>query len=332
MKHLAPRSLGRRNLLQVALATCALATPLALFAQQAYPSRPIKMIVPAAPGGGTDVMARTLAKVMGEQNNIAVIVDNKAGASGSIGVQAVIQAPPDGYTIMMTLADATTIYPLLKKTPPYRADKDLTPIAQVAYTNVVYAVSANSPYKTVKELVEASKAKDMSYGSNGFGTTAHLWVELFKVRTEAKMVHIPYKGAAPSLQGLISGEHEFLVASPASLKAQLDGGRVRPLATTSAQRLPSMPNVPTMIESGYPDFVVGAWFGVFGPANLPAPIADKLHGMIIKAMDTPEYQKHADAFMFDTRPTSRADFTKLISQDTAVWRSAIQAAQIKPED
>lgn len=327
-----PSTFGlRRRAARLLLVAAATGLP-ALAQAQAYPSNLIRMIVPAAPGGATDVMARALSKVMGEQNNVSVIVENRAGASGSIGVQATINAPADGYTIMLTLSDATTIYPLLKKTPPYRADRDLTAIAQVAYTNVMFAVNANSPYKTVKDVVEASKRKEMAYGSNGVGTTAHLWIELFKAKTGATMLHVPYKGAAPSLQGLLGGEHEFLVASPASLKGQLDAGRVRPVATTSARRLPAFPNVPTMVESGFPDFVVGAWFGVFGPANLPAPIADKLHEMVVKAMKSPEYQKHADNFMFDTPPVSRAEFAKLVAEDATLWKAAIEAAQIKPED
>ena len=317
----------RRRLAVVAIAAVAAVPALA---QETFPARPIKMIVPAAPGGGTDVMARTLAKVMHEQNNVPVVVENRAGASGSIGVQAVVNAPPDGYTIMVTLADATTIYPLLKKIPPYKVEKDLTALAQVAYTNVVFAVNVNSPYKTVKDIVDASRSKKVNYGSNGFGTTSHLWIELFKAKTGANMLHVPYKGAAPSLQALVAGEHDFLVASPASLKGQLDAGRVRPLAVTSAKRLPSFPNVPTMVESGYPDFVVGAWFGAFGPPNLPAPIADKLHDMIVKAMKSDEYQLHANKFMFDTQPIARAQFTKLVSDDAALWRAAIEAAKIEP--
>lgn len=324
-------SLVRHALGLFALAAAVLVTPLAAHAQ-AYPSRPIRLIVPAAPGGATDVMGRTLAKVMGEQNNVPVVVDNRAGASGSIGVLAAIQAPPDGYTIVFTLADATTIYPLLKKRPPYQVDKDLTAIGQVAYTNVLFAVKADSPYKTVKDIVDASKQKKMAYGSNGFGTTAHLWVELFKQKTGADMLHVPYKGAAPSLQALAAGEHEFLVASPASLKAMLDAGLVRPLVATSAKRLPNFPNVPTMVESGYPDFVVGAWFGIFSPPATPPAIADKLHEMVANAVKSPEFQKFAASLQFDTPPLSRAEFAKLISADFALWKSTIEAAGIQPED
>ncbi len=323
---------GRRFALAFLGLMAAAVTVPAMSQTEVFPSRPIKFIVPNPPGGSTDVMSRALAKVMAEQNNVPVVVENRAGASGSIGVQAVVNAAPDGYTMMLTLADATTIYPLLKKTPPYRVDKDLTALAQVAHTHVLFAVNVNSPYRTAKDVVDASHSKNVNYGSNGFGTTSHLWIELFKAKTGANMLHVPYKGAAPSLQALVAGEHDFLVASPASLKTMLDAGRVRPIAATSATRLPGFPNVPTMAESGYPDFVVGAWFGTFGPANLPAPIADKLHSMIINAMKSEEYQKHAERFMFDTRPISRAQFAKLVNDDAALWRAAIEAAKIDPVD
>lgn len=324
--------LPMRRRLALGLAFAAsLALP-ALSHAQDFPSRPIKMIVPAAPGGATDVMARTLAKVMGEQNNVPVIVDNRAGASGSIGVQATISAPPDGYTIMLTLADATTIYPLTKKVQPYRADKDLTAIAQVAWTNVLFSVPASSPYKTIKELIDASKTTKMAYSSNGHGSTSHLWMELFKVKTGAQLLHVPYKGAAPALQGMVAGETNLVISSPASAKVMLDGGRIRPLVVTSAQRLPAFPNVPTFVETGYPDLVLGAWFGMFGPPGMSPAVADKLHSMIVSAMKSPEYLKHASSFMFDVQPVSRAQFTKLVADDAALWRQAIEAAQIKPED
>ena len=319
----------RRRTLGLMLAAGALALPLGAYAQ-AFPSRPIKMIVPASPGGGTDVIARTLAKVMGEQNNVPVVVENRAGASGSIGVQATINSAPDGYTIMLTLADATTIYPLTKKVPPYNADKDLTPLAQVAWTNILFSTPASAPYKTINELIDASKTSQMAYSSNGHGTNTHLWMERFKKSTGAQLLHVPYKGAAPALQGMVAGETNLAISSPASAKVMLDGGLLRPLAIASPERSPLFPDVPTLVESGYPDLVLGAWFGVFGPAGMDAAVADKLHEMIIAAVKSPEYQKHAQSFMFDLPITSRADFTKLVADDTPLWKQAMEAAGIEP--
>lgn len=328
-----PKASGacRRLALQLALAALVGGLPAAAQAQ-AYPARPIKLIIPASPGGSTDVMGRLLAKVMSEQNAVPVVVENKAGASGSIGVQTTVTAPPDGYTIMFTLPDATTIYPLLKKNPPYRVDRDLTSIAQVAKTHVVFAVTASSPIKTVHEFVAQTKQRKMSYGSNGFGTTSHLWIELFKQKTGADLLHVPYKGAGPAMLGLIGGETDFIVASPASLKAHLEAGRIRPLVATSPRRLDALPNVATMVESGYPDFVVSAWFGVFGPPNMNAVLADKLHEMVTAAVNSAEFRKQAAAVQFEIQPLSRDDFTKMIAADAGVWRTAIDAAGIKPED
>ncbi|NYT22744.1 tripartite tricarboxylate transporter substrate binding protein [Alcaligenaceae bacterium] len=321
----------RRRALGLALATGALALPLGAHAQ-AYPSHAIKIIVPASPGGSTDVMARTLAKVMGEQNKVTVFVENRAGASGSIGVQATINSAPDGYTFMLAVNDAITIYPLTKKVPPYNANKDLTPLAQVAWTNILFSVAASSPYKNIKDFVEASKTKQMAYSSNGYGTTTHLWVELFKKSTGAQLLHVPYKGAAPALQGMVAGETNLAVSSPASAKALLDGGLLRPLAIASAERSPLFPDVPTLVESGYPDLVLGAWFGTFGPPGMDPAIADKLHDMIIAAMQSPEYQKHAQSFIFDLPILSRQAFAKVVADDTPLWLSAIAAAGIEPSE
>ena len=321
----------RRRTLGLALAAGTLAIPLGAHAQE-FPSRPIKMIVPASPGGSTDVMARTLAKVMGEQNNANIVVENRAGASGSIGVQATINAPPDGYTIMLTLADATTIYPLTKKVRPYQAHKDLTPLAQVAWTDILFSVPAKSPYQTIGDLIAASKTGKLAYSSNGHGTTTHLWIELFKQSTGAQLLHVPYKGAAPALQGMVAGETHLAVSSPASAKVMLDGGLLRPLVIASRERSPAFPDVPTFVESGYPDLLMGAWFGVFGPAGMDPAIADKLHSMIIAAIQSPEYQKHAKSFMFELPIISREAFAKLVADDTPIWLKAIEAAKIEPVD
>jgi tripartite-type tricarboxylate transporter receptor subunit TctC len=317
--------------IQLAMPVAAILLPAAAQAQ-AFPSRPIKLIVPAAPGGSTDVMARILGKVMAEQNGVPVVVENRAGAAGSIGVQAAIAAPPDGYTLTLSAADATLIYPMMKKAPPYRADKALTPIAQVAFTSSLFAVPSASPYHTLKEVVDASKARKLAYSSNGHGSSNHLWMELFKSRSGAELLHVPYKGAAPALQAMIAGDTDIVITSPASSRAALDGGRIRPLAVTSAQRLPAFPNVPTLAESGYPGLVLGAWFGVFGPANMDPAVVDKLHAMIVAATKAPEFQKQADTFQFDTQPVSRAAFVKVVADDAVLVKTAIGAAQIKLED
>lgn len=299
---------------------------------ESFPTRPIKIVVPANPGGGTDVMGRVLSKVMTEQGSVPVVVENKGGASGAIGVQSVVSAPADGYTLLFTLADAPSIFPLLKKNPPYRVEKDLTPLAHVANTYVAFAVASNSPHKTVEELVRQSKQSKMSYGSNGFGTTAHLWLEMFKHATGADLLHVPYKSAAPAMQGLIGGEVDLIVASPASLAAHMEAGRIRPLAVSSPQRLEIMPNVPTMKEIGYPDFSAVAWFGVLGPANMDPAVADKVHAMVTEAVKSPEFKKLAARLQLESPPLSREEFKELVWEDSAGWKRTIDAARIEPID
>ncbi|MGE4240954.1 Bug family tripartite tricarboxylate transporter substrate binding protein [Ramlibacter sp.] len=321
----------RRAALRFAAALAATSVLAGAAFAQAYPSRPIKLIVPAPPGGSTDVMSRALGRALSEQNNVPVVVENRAGAAGAIGIQAAIASPPDGYTITLSAADATLIYPMLKKQPPYNIGQ-LTPIAQVAYTSFLFVVPANSPYATLKEVIDTSKTKQLAYSSNGFGSGNHLWMEAFKSITGANLLHVPYKGAAPAVQGLIAGETQFMITSPASGRLMLDAGRMKPLATSNPTRLPGFPTVPTLGESGYPGRVMGAWFGIFGPANLPPAITSKLHDMVLAAMKSPEFQKQADTFMFDTRPVSRAAFEKVIADDAALLKSAIEAAKIPLED
>ncbi len=326
------RTINRMGTLLLATAAAAALLPTAAVAQD-YPSRAIKIIVPAPPGGSTDVMTRVLAKVMGEQNNVPVVVENRAGAAGSIGVQSVIAAPPDGYTLVMSAADATTIFPMMKKVPPYRVDQNLTALAQIAYTDFLFAVPANSPYTTLRDLLEASKTKKMAYSSNGHGSGNHLWMELFLAKTGYnKVLHVPYKGAAPAVQGLLAGETDLMITSPASGRAMFEAGRMKPLVTSSPTRLASYPNVPTFAQAGFPALVMGAWFGVFGPAGMSPALADKLHTMLVNATTSAEYQKQAGVFSFNTQPVSRAAFAKLVLDDAVLLKAAIDAAQIPLED
>jgi len=322
----------RAVLLQLAGAAAAALLPPAVRARTDYPSRLVKLIVPAPPGGSTDVMARAIARAMEGQHNIPVVVENRPGAAGAIGIQAAIIAPPDGYTITLSAADATLIYPMLRKIPPYHHDRDLTPIAQVAYTNFLFVVPGDSPCHSIQEVVEASKRRHMAYSSNGYGSGNHLWMEAFKAHAGATLLHVPYNGAAPAMQALMAGEVDFMITSPASAHTALASGRMRPLAVSSERRLPGFPNVPTLIESGYPGVVMGAWFGVFGPANMPPSIVEKLHTMVTDATQSPEYQKQAEAFMFDTQPVSRTAFAKVISDDTALLKAAIESADLRQEN
>lgn len=298
---------------------------------QAYPNKTIRIIIPAAASGPTDTMGRVLAKVMSEQHGIPVIVENKAGAAGSIGVHHVVQSPPDGYTVVIAAIDAITVYPLVKKNAPYRVARDLTPLTMVASTPFVFAVPAQLPAKNMTEFVNLAKTQKLAYASPGTGASAHVVLEMLKFRSNMDLLHVPYPGAAPSLLSLIAGDTQITATSPVTLKGHIDSGKLRALAVTTAKRNPMLPNVPTMIESGFPDFAVTAWFGAFAPAGVPDAVADKLNDMLASAMRSPEYVSKIGGLGLDVEPMKRKDFAQMLSVESDRWRQIIEAAKISAD-
>lgn len=306
-------------------AACALVAPLAQ--AQAYPSRPIHIIVPAAAGGPTDAIGRILGKVMSEQYNVPVIIDNKAGAAGSIGVHATVTAPPDGYTLLVSTPDAVTVYPQVKKNAPYRTT-DLTPITLVASTPYVFAVSAQSPARTMPEFVALAKTQKLAMSTPGAGASGHIVMELLKQRAGIDLLHVPYKGAGPALQAIIAGETAITATSPVTLKGHIDSGKLRALAVSKSVRNPVLPNVPTMIESGFPNFDVSAWFGVFAPPGTPGPVSDKLNEMVLAAMKSPDYVSRTAALGLDIEPISRGKYGEMLAAEAERWKQLIESAKI----
>ena len=297
---------------------------------QAFPSQPIRLVVPASPGGSTDILARTLARIMQEQTGAAVVVDNKAGAGGAIGVQAVTQAAPTGYTLLMTVPDAVTVLPHLRKDIPYNVERDLVPIGIVAEGSWLFAVNPKVPAQNVKELLQLAGTKpgNLRYSSAGVGTSGHLIVEMLGLQNKVQMLHVPYKGAGPATTAVISGEVDFIAASPITLKGFLDSGQVRGLAITGGNRARARPNIPTMTESGFPDFVAAAWFGIFAPANLPAGRAERLEEIITAAVHHPDLQNQIAKSGLDARFMSRSEFAKYVAADSARWKQVIERAKI----
>ena len=322
-----------RRLFTVAMASLLLAAS-AVQAQQAFPSQPIRLIVPAAPGGSTDILARSLARIMQEQSGVAVIVDNKAGAGGAIGVQAAVQAAPNGYTLLVTVPDGVTVLPNLRKDIPYNAERDLVPIGLIAETSWLFAVNAKLPYKNMKELVQAAAAKPGSirFASPGTGTSAHLITELLGIRNNLQMLHVPYKGAGPATTAVIAGEVDLIATSPISLKNFLDSGQLRGLAITGGTRAAALPAIPTMVEAGFPDFVASAWFGVFAPAGMPAGRAEKLDEMVSAAVHHPDLQKQIAEMGLDSRFMSRTDFARYVTADSARWKQVIEKSRVVVTD
>ena len=309
----------------------ALATAPALAQAPAFPNKPIHLIIPAAAGGPTDSIGRLLGKTMTELYGMPVVVENRAGAAGSIGVNAVVLAPADGYTLLVSTPDAVTVYPQAKRNAPYKTT-DLTPLTLVASTPYVFAVNAQSPAKTMKEFVALSKTQKLAMATAGAGSSGHIVLEMLKQRAGIELLHVPYRGSGPALQSIIAGETQITATSPVTLKGHIDSGRLRALAVSKSARNPVMPNVPTMIESGFPNFDVAAWFGVFGPPSLPPAIAEKLNEMVLSAMKSPDYVSRMGALGLDIEPLSRGKFGDMLALETERWRQLIESAKITMDE
>ena len=258
-------------------------------AQAAYPTQPIKVIVPFPPGGGTDVVSRLLVDKMRESTGWTFVVDNKAGAGGNIGLDAVAKSKPDGYTIGMGQTANLAINPTLYAKMPYDATKDLVPIALVAGQPVVLVVSAPSRFKTLADLVAAAKEKPgtLTMASAGNGTVGHLTGEVFAKQSGIKVVHVPYKGAGPAATDLLGGQVDFYFATPQTVVPFVKAGKLRVLAVSSSKRLPVLPDVPTVAESGLKGFDTSDWKLLVAPAGTPADVVKRLNAEVAKAMSKP---------------------------------------------
>jgi tripartite-type tricarboxylate transporter receptor subunit TctC len=316
----------RRMLAAVALA----ATAAAAIAQD-YPTKPIKLIVPFPPGGGTDIMSRVVAQKLGEINHWTVIVDNRAGAGGNIGVDAAAHAAADGYTLVMGQTSNLAINPTLFKSLPYDPLKDLVPIALVGEGPIALAVSAKSPYKTLADLVAAAKAKPgaITMASPGNGTVAHLSGVRLMQATGAKFEHIPYKGASSAIPDLMGGNVDFYLASVPSVQAHVASGQLRALAVTSEKRSPVFPNTPTVGESGYKGFNAVTWFGILAPKGTPKAIVDKLNAAIDKTLADPGVRKSIQQEGGEVLGGTPEQFANLIKSEIAAWSTVVKESGAK---
>jgi tripartite-type tricarboxylate transporter receptor subunit TctC len=311
----------------------ALAVPEAQAQATAYPNKPIRMIVAFAPGGSTDVLARLVGQKLSESLGTPVIVDNRAGANGTIGSDVVAKSAPDGYTIMMgevgSLAMAPGLYPKL----PYDPGRDFTAISLVARTPLLATVRADSPMKSLADLIAAARTKPggLNYPSSGAGGPNHLAGELFDMQAKVKTTHVPYKGGGPAVLSIASGETDFGLMSAVTINALLQGGKVKTLAVASDQRLPSMPSVPTMAEAGLPGFEAETWFMLVAPAGTPRPIADRLSSEIAKILPnaaTKERLSQMGAIPVGNSPDAATAFLKA---EIAKWTKVSKTAGITLE-
>ncbi|HPU50248.1 MAG TPA: tripartite tricarboxylate transporter substrate binding protein [Burkholderiaceae bacterium] len=310
----------------VGLATLTLAPP----AAAAWPEKPIRIIVPAAPGGTTDISARILAEKMGPLLGTNIVVENKAGGGGIIGSEALVRSPPDGYTLIMGNIGPNAILYSLSKKLPFKPE-DFVPITQVISNPNVLVVNADSPYKTVAELVAAIKkdpAGNFTFGSSGPGQSPHMTAEMFLQRAGIKLPHVPYKGAGPAVTALLGKEFTFMTDNLPSSIPHIRSGRFRALAVTSATRAPELPDVPTMAQAGVPNMVVTAWFGLFAPAGTPQPVIDRLHQAASTVLATAEIQKRFADMGGQAGGNSPAEFGAFVRQQRLDWKQIVDAAKL----
>ena len=314
-----------------AVSLLALASPLPTLAQT-YPAKPIRMIVPFAPGGNTDIIARVFAPKMGEALGQQIIIDNRGGAGSTIGTDAAARAAPDGYTLV-TVSAAHTINPAMIRKLPYDSVKDFTPLGVVADVPTALVVHPSLPSKTVREFVAIAKARpgDINYSTAGRGTVGHLAAELLQSTAGIKLTGVHYKGSGPSMIDLIAGHVQMQLSSmPAALQSAA-GGRLRMIGQTGEQRSPAAPNVPTMEEQGLKGFVVSSGFAVFGPANLPRPIVERVNAALVKALNDPAVKGNLAKQGADVVAGTPEAHDKFNRAEIAKWIKVARAAGIEPE-
>jgi len=300
-------------------------------AAQTYPTKPIRILVGFAPGGAVDISSRVIAQKLGETIGQPVIVDNRPGAAGNIAADLTAKAVPDGHTLFM--ANSTVAMPDLFEKLPYDIGKDLAPVSLIAIGPSVLAVHPSVPARTVKELIALarSKSKGLIYGSGGVGNITHLEMELLASMAQLDMVHVAYKGAAPSITGLLSGEVHLLFASIPSILAQIRTERVRALAVSTAKRNAVLPNVPTINEAGVPGYDAASWYGVFAPAGVPKPVLTTLANELVRIMALPDVRAKFEADGFEPVGSTPDAFDQFVRADIAKWAKTIKAANIKAQ-
>jgi tripartite-type tricarboxylate transporter receptor subunit TctC len=300
-------------------------------AQGSYPSRPIKLMVPYPAGGGADLLARSVSDKLGEALGQTIVVENKPGANGIIGTDAVAKAAPDGYTLLLGNIGPNAINQPLYPNLPYDCVKDFAPVGQMATTAHILAVHPSVPVHNVKELIALAKASPdkLSYASTGIGGSPHLAGELFDLLAGVKMHHIPYKGASPANADLIGGQVQLAFNTLPPLLPQVKAGRVRALAVTSARRVSTLPDLPTIAESGVPGYDVSTWYGLLAPAGTPREIVARLNSELNKVLQSAETKSKLGAKGFDVETGTPEQFGQLISNEVAKWTKVVRSANVK---
>ncbi|MEO8857905.1 MAG: tripartite tricarboxylate transporter substrate binding protein [Burkholderiaceae bacterium] len=302
---------------------------------QSYPTRPIRVIVPFPPGNASDIAARVIADKLSQRIGQPVIIENRAGAQGAIGVEAVVKAPPDGYTLLLTSLSPLVITPSVSKNIPYDTQRDLAPVARIGYANMMLVTALTVPASTVAELVAYIKANPgkLSYGSVGAGTLSMLAMEMFKQATGTDVLHVPYKGSAQALTDMIGGQVTMMIDGMTSSYVQVKAGKVKAIAILSQQRSRTAPSVPTMAESGLPglkDFDITGWVGMLAPAGTPKTVVDRLNTEVNLIMQQSDFQERAGSAGLELyAPSTPAQFGEFIKTEQAHYRDTAKALHIE---
>lgn len=311
-----------------------LAGPVVSMAQDAgFPARPITLLVGFAPGGGTDQIARIMAPKVGELLKQTLIVENKAGGSGTIAAAAVARAHPDGYTLLMGHVSSNAMVPAVKAKVPYAPDKDFTPLTVVGSVPQVMTIPTALPVGNVQEFIALAKSRKgkLNYASSGVGTQQHFAAELFQLATGTEMTHVPYKGSGAAVVDLIAGQVDVNFDTLPSVLQHIKSGKLRALAVTTRQRVADLPEVPTLIEAGLKDFEIGAWYMVMGPANLPAPISTKLAAAFIQAANSPDIRAKLLALNTDVAASNPDQARAFLDHEIARWAKVARDKKISEE-
>jgi tripartite-type tricarboxylate transporter receptor subunit TctC len=325
--------MGAARILRSVLACLLVLVSQIAFAQGGYPSKPVRFIAPFPPGGATDTLCRVLAQKLSDGLGQPVTVDNRPGASGNIGHELAMKAPPDGYTLLLTNSSTLTTNPHLFKSLPFDPIADFMPVSLVATAGQVLVVHPSVPASSVAELVALAKARpgQLNFGSGGKGIQSHISGEMFKSMTGVNIVHVPYKGTVQAVADLVAGQVQLVFADMVPAMPHIKSGRLRPLAVTIAERSPALPEVPTMIEAGVPDYSATLWWAVALPKGADSALVQRLNGELKRVIALPEVRERYASLGMNPAHSGPREVTELIRSDTRKFGPILKAAGVEPE-
>ena len=324
------RDTGQGIRIYLSLVTCALCLGYGCAIAQPYPSKPVRLVLPYPPGGGSDTIGRPLAQKMSESLGQQIVVENRGGASGNIGMEYVARAAPDGYTLVFALTAQLAVNPALFQKLPYDPVRDFAPISLLGSGGYILVVHPSLPAKSVKELVALAKARpgQIAYSSSGNGSGGHLAAELLNHMAGIKMLHVPYKGGGPALVDLLAGQVQLLFATQLASWQHIQAGRIRALASSTAKRPSSLPDLPTVAESGLPGYDAGVWYGLLAPAGTPREIVTRLNGEVTRVLAQPDYRKLLVNNTIEPVGGAPEQLGQYIKSELAKWAKVVKDAGV----